>query len=119
MHYSVIHLLIDNFDTILLPRFETQNMVKKENRKIGRKTAREMLTWSHYEFKQRLLFKAKLAGVTVHSVGEEYTTVSCGLCGLINPEIEGSKTFWCNGCGLKGVDRDVHAARNILLKHLA
>jgi len=94
-------------------------MVQKETRLIGKRLVKDMLSWAHYQFKQRLLSKAVSTGTRIYIVGEEYTTRSCGFCGLINDDIEGSETFWCDGCGLKGVDRDVHAARNILMKHLA
>jgi len=103
----------------LLPNFQTQQMIQKETRNIGKRSVKELLSWGHYQFKTRLLSKAVSRGTRVYLVGEEHTTKSCGQCGLINDDIEGSKTFWCDGCGLKGVDRDVHAARNILMKHLA
>lgn len=120
LHYSSIRFLLDNFKNILIPTFETQKMVQKETRNIGRKSAKELLNWAHYEFRTRLISKASSRGGNrIYVVGEEYTTKSCGMCGLINDDIGGSKTFWCDGCGLKGVDRDVHAARNILMKHLA
>lgn len=119
LHYSAIHFLVDNFENILLPNFQTQEMIQKETRNVGKRSVKELLSWGHYEFKMRLLSKAVGRGTRVYLVGEEYTTKSCGQCGLINDDIEGSETFWCDGCGLKGVDRDVHAARNILMKHLA
>jgi len=118
-HYSTIQFLVDNFENILLPNFQTQKMIQKETRNIGKRSAKELLSWGHYEFKTRLLSKTVGRGTRVYLVGEEYTTKSCGRCGLINDDIEGSETFWCDGCGLKGVDRDVHAARNILMKYLA
>jgi putative transposase len=34
-------------------------MVKRGNRRIGSKTARAMLTWSHYRFRQRLINKQR------------------------------------------------------------
>jgi hypothetical protein len=41
----------ENYSTIFLPKFETQKMVSKRQRKISSKTARKTLTWSHYRFK--------------------------------------------------------------------
>lgn len=95
-------------------------MVTKENRVFGRKTAREMLTWSHYEFQQHLLWKSKLCDEhrnKVIIVSESYTTKTCGQCGVINNNVGGSEVFKCGSCGLKS-DRDLHAARNILIKNM-
>src|SRR5690606_12448736 len=58
MHYTLSNLLLDNFQKILLPTFKTGEMVQKDTHPFGRKTARDMLTWSHYEFQQRLIWKA-------------------------------------------------------------
>ena len=37
--------------------------------------------------------------------------------GILNDSLGASEVFKCNNCGLKA-DRDLHAARNILLRHL-
>ena len=104
MHYMLCNALLKHFNkVILLPKFETLNMVQKENRVFGWKTAREMLTWSHYEFQQRLLWKAKLlAGPYIRNkvviVNESYTsTRTCsGKCGSIKNNVQGSEVFKCN-----------------------
>jgi transposase len=50
---------------------------------------------------------------------EAYTSKQCGHCGTLNDKLGGSEVFACRseGCGAQG-DRDVHAARNILLRFL-
>lgn len=58
-------------------------MVRKAERKLHTKTARMMLTFSHYSFQQRLLDKAKsYPKVHVHIVDEAYTSKTCTRCGL-------------------------------------
>jgi putative transposase len=47
VHCKLTKVLCKNYNYVLLPEFETQRMVKKGMRKIGSKTARQMLTWSH------------------------------------------------------------------------
>ncbi|WP_287314783.1 hypothetical protein [Moorena sp. SIO1G6] len=59
LHHKAARFLVDNFDVILLPTFETSQMSKKGNRKLGSKTARNMLTFAHYRFKEFLKHKAK------------------------------------------------------------
>ena len=54
VHKKTALTLVKSYKTILLPKFETSQMVKKAQRKIGSKTARSMLTWAHYRFQQLL-----------------------------------------------------------------
>jgi putative transposase len=109
----------ENYSTIFLPKFETQKMVSKRQRKINSKTARNMLTWSHYRFKTRLMNKAReYPNCRVIIFSEEYTSQTCSECGFILCKIGGSKKFKCPGCQQKS-DRDFNAARNILLKNMS
>ena len=108
-----------NYSTIFLPKFETQKMVSKRQRKINSKTARKMLTWSHYRFKTRLMNKAReYPNCRVIICGEEYTSQTCSECGYLHRKIGGSKKFKCPGCNQES-DRDFNAARNILLKNMS
>jgi putative transposase len=116
-HKKVVRFLCTNYSVILLPSFETQQMVIRKKRKLRSKTARAMITWSHYRFKQRLLFKRQeYPWCKVIICNESYTSKTCGNCGHINHKLGGNKIFKCSSCGLT-IDRDVHAARNILLKN--
>ena len=58
LHHKTAKFLVENFDVILLPTFETSQMVSKSRRKLRNKSVRLMLTLSHYEFKQFLKWKA-------------------------------------------------------------
>lgn len=61
MHYETIKVLCDENDVILLPDFATQEMLGN----LRSAQRREMLTYKHYTFKQRLLHKAKIRGCKV------------------------------------------------------
>lgn len=116
-HKKVVHFLCANYSVVLVPSFETQGMVMRNLRKINSKTARAMVTWAHYRFKQRLLFKRQeFPWCKVAVCDEAYTSKTCGRCGVLNQKLGGSKVFKCASCGLE-IDRDAHAARNILLKN--
>lgn len=116
-HKKMIKFLCSNYDVILLPSFETQQMVARARRKIRSKTARAMMTWSHYLFKQRLLFKRQeYPWCKVAICNEAYTSKTCGGCGVLHQKLGGNKTFKCPSCGIV-LDRDVNGARNILLKN--
>lgn len=124
VHCKLVLWLCRHYRLILLPDFETSEMVRKTSttgakRRINRRSARAMLTWSHYKFKQRLLHKAReFPWVQVMLVNEAYTSKTCGACGHIHDALGGSKVFRCPQCGLT-VDRDVNGARNIILRTLA
>ncbi|WAN68989.1 transposase [Moorena producens JHB] len=45
LHHKAARFLVDNFDVILIPTFETSEMSKKGNRKIRSKTVRNLLTF--------------------------------------------------------------------------
>ena len=85
-------------------------------RKIGKSVVRRMLLWAHYEFRQKLLWVAKRHGTTVVIVNEAYTSKTCSSCGWQNHKLGKKKTFRCSNCDLD-MDRDINAARNILLRN--
>ena len=107
-------------DTILLPKFETGKMVTRAQRKIGSKTARQMLTWSHYRFQQRLINKTReYRKSQVIICDEAYTSMTCGRRGELHEKLGGSKTFRCPHCGVT-MDRDMNGSRHEWSeKHLA
>jgi putative transposase len=116
MHKKCAKWLCENYHGILLPEFNSSEMVKRGRRRLGNKSVRKMLTWSHYRFKQRLLAKAReYPWVKVIIVTEEFTSKTCGCCGSINIKLGGSKVFRCRDCKMI-LDRDVNGARNIWLK---
>lgn len=110
LHHKLALFLVKTFDNILIPSFETSNMVTKLHSKV----ARAMLGWSHYKFKQFLKYKAEEYSCNVIEVNESYTSKTCGNCGK-QQNIGSKEVFKCS-CGLV-IDRDLNGARNILLKN--
>ena len=118
LHKRLAKWLCECYEVVLLPSFETSQMLRKGQRRIGSKTARSMATWSHYRFKQRLLAKAReYPWCKVLIVDEAYTSKTCGMCGHIHQTLRGNKVFRCPHCSFE-IDRDVNGARNILLRFL-
>ena len=78
---------------------------------------RKMMTWSHYAFKRRLLDHAQHFGCKVFIVNESVTSKTCGECGAMTESLGSSKMFHCALCNVT-MDRDVNAARNILMRNL-
>ena len=118
VHCKLAKYLCTTYNNILLPEFKSQSMINKKDRKIGSKTARAIMTWSHYTFQQLLLNKAKeYPWVNVFIVTEEFTSKTCGKCGKLNEKLGSKKEFECSSCDFKS-DRDINGARNILIKFL-
>jgi putative transposase len=114
LHHKVALFLCTNFKTILLPTFETKSMTERDKRKITSKTARNMLTLSHYRFKKFIQHKAQEMGVEVIEVSEAYTSKTCSWNGNVK-EIGNAK--WIRD-GKIVVDRDYNGARGIMLRAL-
>jgi putative transposase len=115
LHFQTANFLTKNFSTILIPAFETSQMVsKKAARKIRTKTARAMMTCSHYQFRQRLINKAVENGCEVKVVTEEYTSKTASWTGeIIN--IGSRKSITSQGVTM---DRDLNGSRGIFIKAL-
>ncbi|MEN8216383.1 MAG: transposase [Pseudomonadota bacterium] len=118
LHRRVAYDLVSNQDVILLPTFETKQMVKKSNetrkRFLRRKTVRGMLGLAHYRFKQTLKWMAKKYGKTVIDVNESYTSKTLW-DGSILKNLGGKSSILFQG---KRVNRDIHGAINILIRFL-
>ncbi|RHZ56817.1 hypothetical protein Glove_396g67 [Diversispora epigaea] len=48
---------------------------------------------------------------------KHYTSKICGNCGYLHQKLGSNKTFKCPQCQIE-MDRDINAARNILLRYL-
>jgi len=97
--------LVRRFDTLILPPFKTSEMVKKRQtrngmagmvgiqpRKIHSKVARSLLSGRHYEGSVHIMNVFLRAGKEVARMGEEYTTMACKECGVLNDKH--SKESW-------------------------
>ncbi len=93
-HFKCAKFLCDNFQVLFLPIFESQRMAGKTKRKLRKKSVRAMLTWSHYQFRQRLLMMAKKYGVEVIDTCEAYTSKTVNWTGEINHKLGAQK--WLN-----------------------
>lgn len=116
LHKQVAYDIVMNNDVILLPSFNTSNMVSKGEdgkRKLRKKTIRSMLNLSHYKFKVYLNYLAMKYGKTVIEVNEAYTSKT--FAGKIFSV--GSKEKFKTTLG-KIIDRDINGARNILIRFL-
>lgn len=117
LHKKVARFLVDNFDIILLPTFETSQMSLKAKRRIRAKSVRQMLTLSHYKFKQFIKHKAFETGKVVFDVNEAYTSKTVSWTGEIVPKLGGAKIIKSKLTDQK-MPRDWNGARGIFLRAL-
>ena len=115
LHHKTAKFLTDNFDIILLPTFETQQMSKKKKNRINKKSVRMMLFFSHYKFKQFLKWKCLQTGKKVIDCNEAYTSKTHPQTGQIK-NIGSAK--WIKLLDGSRVNRDIVGARNILIRAL-
>lgn len=133
LHNKTILFLCKNFNTILIPKFQTQSMLKKNKiatfeynvqsqqsapnnnkRRLPKKTKYVLNMLSHYKFRTKLIQKAKEYQCKVHEVTEEYTSMCCGKCGFLSANYNQKREKSCKNCSHK-INRDINGARNILL----
>lgn len=134
MHRKIVAYLTSNYRLVLLPEFKSSEMVRRGERAIRSRTVRQMLTLRHYAFRQRLLQRTNASNhslrvlvrnlchsafvysLQIEIVTEHGTSKTCTKCGDWHAALGSSKVFTCPSCGYSG-DRDVSAARNILLRN--
>jgi putative transposase len=115
LHKYCVWFLVTNYDVILIPKFETSNMVRKGGRRISRGIVARMLDLSHYKFQCMLRWMATKYGKLVVTVNESYTSKTCSWNGKIVDNLRGSSTI---SDGNILVNRDHNGARGILLRAL-
>ena len=112
-HYDSANFMLERFDVIIQPELRVSELAKKTDRKLGSTAVRNMLTWSHYAYRQRLKSASiRYAGRHVIESQEPGTSKTCTNCGYWHAGLALSdRTFVCPRCHI-AVDRDVAGARN-------
>lgn len=116
MHHKIAKFLCKRYKIIILPEFGTKQMISKEKR-LSKQNKDKMVLNSHYTFRRRLMDKAKEYNTDVLITKEHYTSKTCSNCGSINYKFKIGDEYRCKKC--KSIfDRDINAAKNILIKTL-
>ena len=146
LHNQSANYLCKSYDKILIPKFETQQMIKTKKKfkeykleyinegitlEDRRKKSREFTKkcrlsknvkyvlnqLSHFSFRQHLANKAKEHGCLIKVVTEEFTSQTCTYCGTLSKTYDHNRMKTCSHCNYK-IDRDINGARNILIKNI-
>lgn len=146
LHNKTALYVCKNYDDIILPEFEShqmvrntsyrkKNMILKETlekeglekmklkrkelnkkRQLNRKVKFMLNQLSHYKFKEHLMYKALEYGCNVEIVDESFTSMTCTNCGSLSKNYTKDRKKICN-CGMS-IDRDLNGARNIMIKRI-
>ena len=116
LHRQAARFLVNSFDVILLPGFETSEMVERGRRRIRSKTVRNLLNLAHYKFKLFLRNKAAEVGATVLDVDEAYTSKTVSWTGEMLEGLGGASVVVAQDG--ERMDRDYNGARGIYLRAL-
>lgn len=111
-HWKIINHLICNYNHILIGNFSTKSMGESNMYKMTKRIGNNIRL---YTFKQYLQYKCYLNGIKYTEINEYCTSKCCSTCGNLKKDLGSNKIYTCNKCGLN-VNRDINAAKNILLK---
>ncbi len=114
LHRKAANLIVNSYKLVFLPTYETSQMVFKAQRKIAKKSVRNMLSWSFSRFASQLEQAAKRKGVLVIRTNESYTSKTCPRCGRIHRKLGGNKIFTCPECKFTNPRDWVGAVNNML-----
>lgn len=114
LHWKSIRYLTTNYDVIFIEQFDSQGFVKGgKSKKLNRHTN----DLKHFQFRQRLLYKAHARGIIVKVVAAHNTTKTCSNCGSMKKMTLADRVYECKSCN-QVLDRDFNAAKNMVLKGL-
>lgn len=117
--HKVSNWLSARYSTIVVPQLNVKDLVsrKEGTRTLRVKSVRELLSIGHYNTLMKLKEKCKDKGSVLLIVKEFNTTRTCGKCGHLKTDIGSAKEWTCEKCEMQH-DRDVNAARNILIRNI-
>ena len=115
LHRRVACDLVQAFEVILLPSFETRDMSAGSERKIRTKTVRAMPGLAHDRFQRKPAWMCRKYGKRPIVANEAYTSKTRAWDGFVNQRLDGAKTV---PDGKIIVERDMNGARGIMLRAL-
>jgi putative transposase len=122
LHEQVAHQRADYLHQVSARLVRENDMIAIENLSLGFIYSNRHLSLSSRDggfglFRQMLEYKAESAGIPVIAANPSNTTQACSGCGRMVPKDLSVRVHACPDCGLV-LDRDVNAARNILMSAL-
>ena len=116
LHHQAARWLVDHFDIILLPTFETSEMARRGARKLRSKSVRSMLTYAHYRFRQYSGLESLAVRQRRDSGQRSVHQQDVQLEWRDHPNLGGRRVV-AGSDGVR-VNRDINGARGIFLRAL-
>lgn len=91
---------------------EDLSKIRSTSKRRNKTFKKELNSWSFYQLRAFLEYKAKMAGVPLIVVQPAYTSQTCSKCHHLGTRK--NKSFKCGYCG-NDMDADINAAKNIAL----
>ncbi len=109
--HSVVNEILKSYDVVFMEDLNVQGLLRNHN------LAKAIQEVGFYRFKEILQSKALANGKQVVFIDRFYpSSKTCSCCGYKKKDLRLSDRFWtCPECG-EHHDRDINAARNILLE---
>lgn len=109
--HSVVNEILKSYDVVFMEDLNVQGMLRNRN------LAKAIQEVGFYRFKSVLQTKASQNGKGVYLIDRFYpSSKTCSCCGYKKKDLELSDRSWaCPECG-EHHDRDINAAKNILLE---
>ena len=111
LHWILIREIFKENDVIFLGDINSHSIVKGNKNKL---LNQEMNDMKFYVLKSRFLYKSRMEGKKIVLVNESYTSQGCSVCGQLK-KIKYLRIYNCQNCNTIS-DRDINAAKNILMK---
>lgn len=116
-HWHLIKFLTNNFNTIIIPHFQSKEMISNNRKGLCKQVKKDMMDLCHYKFLQKLEYKCREHQRQLIICEESYTSKTCSDCGWLNNKLGSNKTYECEKCKMI-MDRDINGAKNILQKSM-
>ncbi len=114
LHFKLIVWITSKHSVAVIPRLRVKQLTSRMG-VLHSTTKKLMAVLGHGRFYQRLEAKCSRSKTVLVNGDEGYTSKACDKCGRIT-DVGSKEVFRCETCG-NVADRDIHAARNILLKN--
>jgi IS605 OrfB family transposase len=115
LHWKTAKYLCKNNNGLIIGEISTKSIVSNEKSKLNDMTKRVAYQLSFYKFFERIKSKAEEYGIICKIMDESYTSKTCSKCGNIKQDLGSDEVYECKKCKMT-IDRDINAARNILIK---
>ena len=123
--HEITTTLVRSYGRIAVEALQVSNMTRsakgtadEPGKQVTAKRAlnRRILDQTWGELIRQLTYKAGWAGREFATVHPAYTSQDCSNCGARTPQFEHYRVHRCTACGAPPLDRDVNAARNVLVR---